>query len=134
MSEISELLESYQALDDKIAAIFVKSGMERIPTDLKTLHTAFYHIAKAHSAFFPNLHFKIGGRFPYSEALDQTFPGLAIAGLLSCENPKYEFYVIDKEKRTIIQEKILPLFSREEQTEIEEIGLELLGHLAVPSL
>ena len=134
MSEIRELLESYKALDDKIAAIFLKSGMERIPTDLKTLHTAFYHIAKAHSAFFPHLHFKIGGRFPYSEALDQTFPGLAIAGLLSCENPQYKFYVLDEKKRKIIRERILPLFSSEEQSEIEEIGQELLGHLAVPSL
>ena len=130
MSEIRELLESYTALDDKIAAILLKSGMEYIPTDLKMLHTAFYQIAKAHSDFFPNLSFKIGGRFPYSDALDQTFPGLAIAGLLSCENPEYDFYRIREEQRQIILEKIFPLFSPEEQTEIEAIGLELKGQLA----
>lgn len=133
MSEIHKLLKSYKALDDKIVAIFFKTGLDRFPTDLKTLHIAFYHIAKAHPEFFPNLHFKIGGRFPYSEALDQTFPGLAISGLLSCLNPKYEFYIIPKEKRTIIQDKILPLFSPEEQMEIKEIGKELIGHFAVPS-
>ena len=107
--------------------------MEQIPTDLKTLHSAFYEIKKAHSAFFPHLHFKRGGRFPYSEALDQTFLGLAISGLLSCENPEYEFYVIDEKKRTLIRDRIFSLFSSEEQTEIEEIGLELKGHLVVSS-
>ena len=84
--------------------------MEQIPTDLKTLHSAFYEIKKAHSAFFPHLHFKRGGRFPYSEALDQTFLGLAISGLLSCKNPEYEFYVLEEKNTYSRQDIIAVLF------------------------
>jgi len=126
MTSILELINKYKSLEDKIAAILYTTGLDRIPTDLRILHTAFYEISKDHNEFFNDLHFKIGGRFPYSESLDQVFPALAISGLISCENPEYDVYTINLQQKKLIEKNILPLFSSETETDdIKKIAEEL---------
>ena len=119
---IAELMRNYISLDSKVAAILYITDLRKVPTDQKILHTAFYNVAGDYPEFFEHLHFKTGGRFPYSESLDQTFPGLAISGFIGCQNPGYEYYFLDDEKRANIEKIIMPLFQGRELETIREIG------------
>ena len=122
---LKERLKKFVSLDDKVAVLLYATGMNKIPTNLRIIHPAFSLVAQRYNRFFEELHFKIGGRFPYSEALDHVFPGLAISGLISCENPEYQFYLLPEDKRKKIEQNILPLFSPEDKILIKTIGQEL---------
>ena len=122
MPSIAELLHDYKSLDDKIAAIFYSMELTKIPINMEKLHVAFFDFSKAYPDFLSDIHFKIGGRFPYSESLDQTFPGLALSGYISCKNPEFRFYEIDQEQRKLIDQNIMSLFSDDEKKTIRLIA------------
>ena len=115
-------IDHYRSLDDKIASIFYSMNLDKITTDSELLHTSFYKLRSQHGKFFEDLHFKIGGRFPYSDDLDQTFSGLMLAGLISQEALWYKFYLISNEQRKIIEKNIILKFSEAELGEIQEIA------------
>ena len=118
-------LHKTSSLDDKVAAIFYFTGLDRITTDSQSLHTAFYKLRSQHSELLGDLHFKAGGRFPYSEDLEQTFPGLVLGGLVSQEAPWYRFYTISSRQRKLIEKNVVPIFSEGELREIKEIASEI---------
>jgi hypothetical protein len=115
-------IDHYKSLDDKIVAIFYSMGLDKITTDSELLHTTFYKLRSQHKVFFEDLYFKTGGRFPYSDDLDQTFSGLMLAGLISQEAPWYRFYLIDGQQRKMIEKNIIHKFSIAELGEIQEIA------------
>ena len=129
MTSISELVKNFMSLDDKVAAIFFATGKSEITTNQQKLHSAFFELTKRYPSFFNEVHFKKGGRFPYSESLEQTFPGLAISGLLSCQNPEYNYYTMNKAQKKSIKNNIFSQFKKEEQEEIMNIATELISLL-----
>jgi hypothetical protein len=130
MGDIITSIKDYESLDDKVAAIFYFMNLEQIPADFEAIHSAFYELKKKYK-IISDIHFKLGGRFPISEDLEQTFPALMLCRIMYMDAPEYRFYIIGENGREIIKKNIIPQFSKDEIKELQEISKELKMRLKI---
>lgn len=108
--------------DDIIAAMFSFLDKEEFPSDIAKIHTALYNVKKQFPRLLEEFIFSENDVYPYSPLLERVLFRLQNSGLISTVNPEFKKCIISNESKKFIKKEILPLFDKDKQKEIFNMG------------
>jgi len=120
--KIEEDLRSRKMPDDVVAGILSFLTVEKIPLDTKRIHTAMHEVKQEHPDMLESFRFSRGDLYPFSRLLEKTLFRLQNSSLISTTNPDFKNCIVSRESKEFIRRNILPLFSRNEQQQLQEMG------------
>lgn len=102
-------------VEDLVRGVFAVWGKKH-PDDkmpIMSIYSVFSKLAEKHPDRFRDLHFVTYNGKPFSRRLEQILFDLGTWGVISIENPRYEYYKVKENAPGII----INLLSKEYQTE-----------------
>lgn len=118
---VSELRKSVVS-DDVIAAIFSFVEAEKIPLDVKKIHSAIFKLKQRYPEMFKQFVFSRNDYYPYSVLLERVLFRLQNVDLINTVNPDFKICIISNESKDYIKKNILPLFEQEDRKKLQKMG------------
>lgn len=120
--DLVEELKKTVTPDDVIAAILSFLTVEKIPLDVKKIHTAISELKKKHPKMFKQFVFSRKDYYPYSTLLERVLFRLQNSDLINTVNPDFKICIVSKKSKTFIKDNILTLFKDEDKKKLGEMG------------
>lgn len=115
-------LKNITAPDDVVASILSFLSVEKIPLDVKRIHSIFSELKKKFPEFFEEFVFSENDYYPYSGLLERVLFRLQNADLINTVNPDFKVCIISNESKDHIKKNILTLFKGEDQEKLHQMG------------
>lgn len=108
--------------DDVIAFLLASLEIEYITTNGSRIHKTIFELKRKYPEFFDDLIFSGNEIHPFSKELETILFRFYQTNVLSALNPSFDFYFIDKEKKTEIIHHLENRFSKEDNGKIYEMS------------
>jgi hypothetical protein len=115
-------IQQFIAPDDIIAVMFSFFEKDKIPLDVEKIHSTICIIKKKYPRMLKEFLFSENDVYPFSRLLEKVLFRLQNSGLIRPIAPDFKTAILDETSKKYIRNNILPLFKREEQKELAEMG------------
>lgn len=120
--ELVDQLKKSVMPDDVIAAIFSFLTVDKIPLDVRKIHSAVFKLKQENPEMFEDFIFSSTDYYPYSSLLERVLFRLQNADLINTVNPGFQKCIVSEESKEHIKKDILPLFRDEEKKKLQKMG------------
>ena len=120
--EIAKNLERCKTSDDIVATIFSLVQTERIPLDVRRIHTAIHELKKKYPEMLTKFTFSQKDVYPFSRLLERVLFRLQNSSLISTVNPDFKICIVSKESKEYVHKNIQPSFSDDEQEKLKQMA------------
>lgn len=119
---IRQEIREYRTADDVIAGMFSFLRTERIPLDVKRIHSAMYRISKEFPGMLEEFIFSRNDVYPFSRLLETVLFRLQNSSLISTINPDFKVCIVPAEAKEFVRKNILPSFNDKEQRDLKKMA------------
>jgi len=108
--------------DDVIATMISFLGGEQFPLDSRKIHSAVHEIKTKFPELLAEFSFTRNDVYPFSRLLERVLFRLINSGLVYYIGPDMKVGIISNKSKQHIKKNILPLFGREDQEKLAQMG------------